>query len=67
MRLFGALFVLSIIAAGCSPSPEKLAARRVLFNECMEKADSVKESNFALFNKGDDLITACEGYALRNS
>jgi hypothetical protein len=61
------LIAFAMLSMSACDTPEQIAARREVFNECMDKADKVKESNFALFNKGDDLIAACEGYARRNS
>lgn len=57
----------TVFLVSACDSPQAAAARRAVFNECMDKAGSIAESKFALFNKGDDLISSCEAYALRNS
>ncbi len=61
------LLVVALLGlAACERSPEEKAAIRELFNECVEKSNSIKEGGFRLFNTKDDVITRCEAYAIRN-
>lgn len=63
----GLVAFVALLGLSACDTPARAAARREVFKECMASANNVKESGFAIFNKGDDMIYACEDYARRNS